>query len=133
MLRVLIDADNVVPRRIGPVLELLAERRTAARITVSGRQQALDRMSWPAGTEVLPHVGWQRADVALAEAYSPSADPLLLISGDGDFGLLASRHPGEVLVISGAASNRLRDGTLVVDPADEGLDRVRGWLAAYAG
>jgi hypothetical protein len=132
VLRVLVDADNVVPQRIRPVLDLLAQQQTPAWITVSGRQQSLDGMTWPPGSELLPHVGWQQADLALAAAYSPSTDPLLLITGDGDFGLLASRHPGEVLVISGAASNRLRDGTLVVDPAAEGLDRVRAWLAAYA-
>jgi hypothetical protein len=133
VLRVLIDADNVAPQRIRPVLELLTEQHTAARITVSGRREALDRMTWPPGSELLAHTGWQQADLALAAAYSPSNDPLLLITGDGDFGLLASRHPGEVLVISGAASNRLRDGTLVVDPAAEGLDRIRGWLTTYAG
>jgi hypothetical protein len=132
MLRVLIDADNVVPQRIRPVLDLLTELGTPVRVTVSGSQAALDRTDWPAGSELLAHAGWQQADLALAAAYSPSADPLLLITGDGDFGLLASRHPGEVLVVSGAASNRLRDGTLVVDPAAEGTNRIRNWLAAYA-
>lgn len=103
-----------------------------ARITVSGNPQALARVDWPAGAELLPHAGWQQADLALAAAYSPSADPLLLITGDGDFGLLASRHPGAVLVISGAASNRLRDGTLVVDPVAEGTSRIRAWVTTYA-
>ena len=132
MLRVLIDADNVLPQRIRPVLELLAELATAAHVTVSGNPRALARTEWPAGAELMPHEGWQQADLALAAAYSPSADPLLLVTGDGDFGLLASRHPGEVLVVSGAASNRLRDGTVVVDPAAQGTARIRSWLAAYA-
>ena len=132
MLQVLIDADNVVPQRIRPVLAVLEELGTAVQVTVSGRPQVLDRTAWPDGSRLLPHAGWQQADLALAEAYSPSAGPLLLITGDGDFGLLASRHPGEVLVVSGAASGRLRDGTLVVDPAAEGTDRIRAWLAAYA-
>lgn len=128
MLRVLIDADNVVPQRIRPVLALLAGIEDA-RITASGRQQALDRIDWPERAELLAHAGWQQADLALAAAYSPTPDPLLLISGDGDFGLLASRHPGPVLVVSGAASGRLRDGTTVVDPATEGIDSIRSWLS----
>jgi hypothetical protein len=131
VLRVLIDADNVVPQRVEPVLALLAGLPDV-RITASGRRQALARVNWPAGTEVLEHAGWQRADLALAQAYSPAAEPLVLITGDGDFGLLASRHPGPVLVISGAASARLRDGTTVVDPALDGLAPVAAWLSAYA-
>ena len=124
MLRVLVDADNVLPRRIQPVLdlvaELVAELGDVARITASGRSAALDLVRWPLGTQLLPHAGWQQADMALAAAYSPAAEPLVLVTGDGDFGLLASRHPGPVLVISGAASGRLRDGTTVVDPAADG-------------
>jgi hypothetical protein len=130
VLRVLVDADNVVPRRVEPVLALLTDLPDV-RITASGRRQALARVSWPAGTELLEHAGWQRADLALADAYSPAAEPLVLITGDGDFGLLASRHPGPVLVISGAPSGRLRDRTTVVDPALEGLAPVRTWLAAH--
>jgi hypothetical protein len=131
VVRVLVDADNVLPRRIRPVLDLLAELGTSVRVTVSGSQQALTRTQWPAGAEVLTHAGWQQADLALAAAYFPSSDPLLLVTGDGDFGLLATRHPGPVLVVSGAASNRLREGTVVVDPATEGTERIRAWLLTY--
>jgi hypothetical protein len=131
VLRVLVDADNVAPRRIGPVLALLADL-PAVRITASGRARALARVNWPEGTELLTHAGWQQADLALAEAYTPADEALLLITGDGDFGLLASRHPGPVLVVSGAASQRLREGTTVIDPAAEGLAPVRAWLAAHA-
>ena len=131
MLRVLIDADNVVARRIEPVLALLADV-PGARITASGRRQSLARVSWPDGVELLEHAGWQRADLALAAAYSPDDEPLVVITGDGDFGLLASRHPAPVLVVSGAASNRLRDGTTVLDPAVDGLEPIRAWLAAFA-
>jgi hypothetical protein len=131
VLRVLVDADNVAPQRIAPVLDLLS-RVAHVRITASGRREALARVAWPADAELMEHVGWQRADLALAEAYSPAAEPLVLITGDGDFGLLASRHPGPVLVISGAASGRLRDGTTVVDPALEGVEPIRGGLAAHA-
>ncbi len=129
-MRVLIDADNVGPARLQPVLDLLAGI-AGVRITASGRQAALDRISWPDGAEVLAHAGWQRADLALAAAYTPDAEPLVLISGDGDFGLLATRHPGAVLVISGAASGRLRGGTTVVDPVSEGLAPVHAWLRAH--
>ena len=131
MLRVLVDADNVVAQRIEPVLALLADVPDV-RITASGRPAALDRVNWPDGSELLAHAGWQRADVALAESYAPSQDPLVLVTGDGDFGLLASRHPGPVLVVSGAPSGRLRDGTTVVDPVVDGLARIRAWLQAAA-
>jgi hypothetical protein len=131
VLRVLIDADNVLPRRVEPVLAVVRELTGPVRITVSGRQQALDRVVWPDGSELLAHAGWQQADLALAAAYSPTADPLLLVTGDGDFGLLASRHPAPVLVVSGAASGRLRHGTTVVDPATEGVAPIRAWLREH--
>lgn len=126
----LVDADNVAARRLQPVLDLLRLVDGTVAVTASGRQQALDGVSWPAAAELLVHAGWQRADVALAEAYSPSADPLILVSGDGDFALLAARHPGPVLVVSAAPSGRLRDSGLMVDPAIEGVAPIRAWLAA---
>jgi hypothetical protein len=128
VLQVLVDADNVAPPRLAPVLKLLAEVPDV-RITASGRRSALARLDWPEQAHLLPSTGWQRADLALAQAYRPTDDPLLLVSGDGDFGLLATRHPGPVLVVSGAASGRLRDGTTVVDPATEGVGPIRAWLA----
>jgi hypothetical protein len=136
-LQVLVDADNVAPPRLQPVLDLLSSllsddhTRADIRVTASGRRVALDRLSWPAGTNLLEHAGWQRADLALAEAYSPDRQPLILVTGDGDFALLAARHPGDVLVVSGAASGRLRDHALVVDPATEGTVPIRAWLAAH--
>jgi len=130
VLRVLVDADNVAPQRIEPVLDLVADLEPV-RITASGGRAALARVTWPASTELLEHAGWQQADLALADAYSPADEPLLLITGDGDFGLLANRHPGPVLVVSGAPSGRLRDGALVVDPATDGLEPIRGWLRTY--
>jgi hypothetical protein len=129
VLQVLVDADNVAPSRLQPVLDLLgtvADRRVVA----GGRRQALDGLTWPLDTTLLEHEGWQRADVALANAYRPEREPLILVTGDGDFGLLAARHAGPVLVVSGAASGRLRDSATVVDPAIEGIEPVRQWLAA---
>lgn len=123
----LVDADNVAPSRLAPVLALLTAVPDC-RIVASGRASALRRLDWPDGTTLLPHTGWQRADLALAAAYRADEEPLVLVSGDGDFGLLAGRHPGPVLVVSGAASGRLRDGTTVVDPAAEGVAPIRNWL-----
>jgi hypothetical protein len=129
VVQVLVDADNVLPARIQPVVDLLAEL-PGARMVVSGRAEALAAVSWPAGASLEPRSGWQRADLALARAYRASADPLVLISGDGDFGLLAARHPAPVLVISGAASNALRAVATVIDPATVGVEPVRAWLDA---
>ncbi|MDP9116447.1 MAG: hypothetical protein M3O28_04135 [Actinomycetota bacterium] len=130
MLRVLVDADNVSPIRLQPVLDVLVAARVPIQLTASGRQGALDDLHWPTGAQLLAHTGWQRADVALARQYRPTSDPLLLVSGDGDFALLAARHPAPVLVISGAASQRLREVAMTVDPAVEGLQPVRDWLRA---
>lgn len=131
MLRVLVDADNVPPRRLQPVLDVLATLGAPVSITASGRPAALDRVRWPDGAELIASAGWQRADASLAGAYQPSADPLLLVTGDGDFALLAERHPGPVLVVSGAASGRLRNGTTVVDPATEGVAPIEAWVTAH--
>lgn len=130
-LQVLVDADNVVPRRVQPVLDLLARLEAPVRIVASGRDTALRRLTWPPETQLHSETGWQRADLALAAAYIPSTDPLLLVSGDGDFGLVATRHPGPVLVVSGAASTRLREGTTIVDPATDGVGAIEQWLATY--
>jgi hypothetical protein len=78
----------------------------------------------------LVHAGWQSADLALAQAYAPADEPLILVTGDGDFGLLAARHPGPVLVVSGAPSGRLRDTAVVVDPAVDGVGPITDWLSA---
>ena len=129
--RVLVDADNVAPVRLRPLLDVLADVGVAIELTASGRPSALDAVTWPDGAQLLAHAGWQRADAALADAYQPADVPLILVSGDGDFGLLAQRHPGPVLVISAAASSRLRDAAMVVDPATEGVEPVRAWLRAH--
>jgi hypothetical protein len=86
VLQVLVDADNVAPSRLQPVLDLLGTITSSIQITASGRQGALDRLRWPDVAELIASAGWQRADASLAGSYVPSPDPLLLITGDGDFG-----------------------------------------------
>lgn len=130
MLQVLVDADNVARRRLAPVLVVLGAVEGELRLTASGRPHTLAALPWPTGSELLPHEGWQRADLALAAAYRPGDEPLVLVSGDGDFALLAQRHPGPVLVVSGAPSGRLRDTATIVDPATEGVVAIRQWLIA---
>lgn len=128
--QVLVDADNLDVGR----LQLIApELAGVQRVVVAGRPARLARVPWPAGADVRPAGGWQRADAVLAEAYVPDDEPLVLVTGDGDFALLAQRHQGPVLVvgISGATSGRLRrgDGVTVVDPVHDGLERLRAWLS----
>ena len=47
MLQVLVDADNVAPRRLQPVLTLLGTVTDDLRLTASGSQHALDALRWP--------------------------------------------------------------------------------------
>jgi hypothetical protein len=130
VLQVLVDADNVPPARIAALLALLPV--DATRLVATGRAAALAEVSWPGYAEVHEATGWQRADIALTIAYDVAAadDPLVIVSGDGDFALLAERHPGPVLVVSEAASYRLREVATVIDPVVDGVERLRGWLAA---
>jgi hypothetical protein len=131
VLQVLVDADNVDPFRTRAVLDALPP---GAAVVVAGHPRALARVEWPEGATVVTAAGWQRADLVLAEAYEPSDDPLVLVSGDGDFGLLVGRHSGPVLVVSEAASYRLAgSGVTVVDPVVDGTDPLRRWLDGVAG
>jgi hypothetical protein len=128
--QVLVDADNLDVGR----LQLIApELAGVLRVVVAGHPARLARVPWPVGADVRPAGGWQGADAMLAEAYVPDDEPLVLVTGDGDFALLAQRHPGPVLVVgvSGATSGRLRrgDGVTVVDPVHDGLERLRAWLS----
>lgn len=126
-LQVLVDADNVPPARVRAVL---AELPPDAEIVAIGSARALSRVTWPDHARVEEAVGWQRADLALAEIYQGGEDALVLVSGDGDFALLAQQHHGPVLVVSEAASERLRRVATVIDPVHDGLDRLRSWFAA---
>jgi hypothetical protein len=132
VLQVLVDADNVDPFRTRAVLAALDG--AAADVVVAGHPRALARVDWPASATVVAAAGWQRADLVLAEAYRPSDDPLVLLSGDGDFGLLVGRHGGPVLVVSEAASSRLAGGQVtVVDPVAEGVEPLRQWVLGVTG
>ena len=124
------DADNVDPVRTRALLDALAG--VEAEILVAGHPRALARVDWPEHATVVEAAGWQTADLVLATAYRPGDDPLVLVSGDGDFGLLVGRHAGPVLVVSEAASYRL-EGATVVDPAVDGVEPLRQWLAAVRG
>jgi len=129
-MQVLVDADNVDPTRVTLLLAALPEDVT---VVAAGRRSALEAVVWPADARLLPASGWQRADLALAAAYVPSDDPLLLVSGDSDFALLAGRHPGPVLVVSEAPSHRLRAVVPVHDPAVDDPGDLRRWVDAVTG
>jgi hypothetical protein len=128
-LQVLVDADNVPPARVRAVL---AELPPDADIVAIGSAYALGRIDWPEHARVEEAVGWQRADLALAQIYQSGEEALVLVSGDGDFALLAQQHLGPVLVVSEAASERLRRVATVIDPVHDGLGRLRSWFAAVA-
>lgn len=124
----LIDADNVGPARVQPLLAELADMTMPVSVVVSGRGQALARVSWPDQAQQIVAAGWQRADLALARAYRHDDGPLILVSGDGDFALLAARHAGPVLIVSSAPSYRLIPNATVTDPALDGPAALRAWL-----
>ena len=134
VVQVLVDADNLTSARLRLLVEALDALDAAdVRMVVAGAESAVEDVAWPSYAEVRHATGWQRADVVLVEAYEAAGDretPLVLASGDGDFALLASRHGGPVLVVSGSPSSRLRDNATVVDPAMTGVDPLLRWLRA---
>jgi len=124
-----VDADNVPAARIVTLLGAVAALDDV-RLVAVGHPEALAAVNWPAGAQLTAASGWQRADLLLAAAYRPDNAPLVLVSGDGDFGLLAARHPGPVLVVSEAPSGRLRAAATVIDPVHDGPGRLEQWLTA---
>ena len=133
MLQVLVDADNVPSGRLQSLLDALVDALAGAdelSFTVAGHADAVGALDWPSLATVIEAEGWQRADIVLAAAYLPVDGPLVIASGDGDFGLLATRHPGPVLVVSEAAAGRLRDVATVIDPVHDGAAAIRNWLTA---
>jgi hypothetical protein len=130
LLQVLVDADNVPAGRLRDVLTVLDEVAVERYVVVAGHPDALARVIWPDDAQLLTAEGWQRADLALAAAYTPEPGPLVLASGDSDFLTLARRHPGPVLVISEAAAGPYREVATVLDPVHDGAGAVRAWLRA---
>lgn len=128
MIQVLIDADNVSAPRVRALLKAVPSGE--AEVVVAGSPRALAGVTWPATARVVEIEGWQQADLVLVEAYRAGTEPLVLVSGDGDFGMLAGTHGGPVLVISERPASRLRAAGTVVDPILDGLDAVRHWFDA---
>lgn len=135
-MQVLVDADNVHPARLAALLDALAltgftpSQNADVRLVAIGRARALANTTWPEGAEVVPHQGWQSADIALAQAYVHEDEALVLASGDGDFVHLVRGHEGPVLVVAAerSTSGRMRDHATVVDPVHEGTARIVDWL-----
>ena len=124
----LIDADNVSAPRVAALLRALPADEVE--IVVAGSPRALAGVRWPAQARRTEIEGWQQADLVLMEAYRPGSEGLVLVTGDGDFGMLAATHGGPVLVISDRPAFRLRTAGTVVDPIHDGLDAVRHWFDA---
>ena len=128
MIQVLIDADNLSAPRIQAFLS--AVPLDEVEIFVAGSPRALAGVAWPPVARLHQVEGWQQADLALVDAHRTRTDPLVLVSGDGDFAMLAAKHPGPVLIISDRPASRLRAAGTVVDPVVDGLDAVRHWFDA---
>jgi hypothetical protein len=131
VLQVLVDADNVPTARLQVLADALRAYDGPVRIVVTGNADVVRAVTWPVEPEVSIAEGWQRADLALAAAYSPVPGPLVLASGDSDFVQLATRHPGPVLVVSEAAASRFRDIGTVVDPVHDQAALAQ-WLSAVS-
>lgn len=128
MIQVLIDADNVSAPRLRALLRAVPSDEVE--MVVAGHPSAVAAVVWPAAAQLHRVQGWQQADLVLIEAYRRGADPLVLVSGDGDFSMLVATHPGPVLVVSDRPASRLREAGTVVDPVVDGLDPVRHWFDA---
>ena len=128
MIQVLVDADNLSAPRIQAFLAAAPLDELA--LLAAGSPRALAGVDWPPGATIREVEGWQQADMVLVEAHRPGVDPLVLVTGDGDFAMLAARHSGPVLVVSDRPASRLRAAGTVVDPIVDGLDAVRRWFDA---
>ncbi|WP_261569176.1 hypothetical protein [Frankia gtarii] len=94
-------------------------------VTAAGAAGRLAAVRWPADSRLVAAEGWQRADLALADAYRCDDQPL---PGDGDFAYLASRHPGPVAVAGVLVARALREAATVIDLARDGTDPLVQWL-----
>ncbi len=95
-MQVLADADNLAARWMTVTMGIVGGYGCA--VTAAGAAGRLAAVCWPARCRLVAAEGWQRADLALAGAYRSDEEPLLLVTSDGDFPYLASRHPGPVAV-----------------------------------
>lgn len=128
MIQVLVDADNISAPRLRAFLRAVPFDEVD--MAVAGSPAALAGVTWPRGAVLHEAQGWQQADLALVAAYRPGNDPLVVVSGDGDFSMLAATHGGPVLVVSDRPASRLRASGTVVDPVVDGLDTLRHWFDA---
>jgi hypothetical protein len=127
-MQVLIDADNLSAARLEAFLRALPTDE--ADVLVVGSPRALGAVAWPRTARVVEVEGWQRADVALVEAYRGGEEPLVLVSGDGDFAGLVRGHAGPVLVVSDRPASGLRGVGSVIDPVLDGVEELRHWFDA---
>lgn len=127
----LVDADNLPVARLRAVLRALP--RGGVELVVAGSHRALAAVDWPERATVTAVEGWQQADLVLARAYRQGLDPLVLVSGDGDFAHLAVSHAGPVLVVSDRPAGPLRRAGTVIDPVLDGVDGIRRWFDAVDG
>ena len=123
MIQVLIDADNLTAPRLRALLKAMPADE--CRILVVGSPFALSQVDWPRQARIVEAEGWQAADMLIAEAYQHDQEPLVLASGDGDFGAIAAGHTGPVLVVSDRPASMLRRAATVIDPIHDGLDALR--------
>ncbi|WP_322750969.1 MULTISPECIES: hypothetical protein [unclassified Frankia] len=130
MVQVLADADNLMRRWMSVTMALVAGYPCV--VTVAGAPARLARVTWPPGSTVVAAVGWQRADLVLASAYRLNDQPLLLVTGDGDFAHLASRHPGPVAVVGVFVARALRDTATAIDLSRDGVGPLAAWLDSRA-
>ncbi len=127
-IQVLVDADNLNTARLRAFLR--AVPLSDVSMTVAGNPRAIQSVDWPAGADVHQVEGWQAADVVLVDAYVEGGQPLVLVTGDGDFSLVAARHAGPVLIVSDRPASRLRASGTVVDPVLDGPEALRAWFDA---
>jgi hypothetical protein len=127
-MQVLIDADNLSAARLAAFLRALPVDESD--VLVVGSPRALGAVDWPRAARVVEAEGWQRADILLVEAYRGGEEPLVLVSGDGDFAGLVRGHRGPVLVVSDRPASGLRGVGRVLDPLIDGVEELRRWFDA---
>jgi hypothetical protein len=127
-MQVLIDADNLSAPRLAAFLRALPADE--ADVLVAGSPRAIGAVDWPRSARIVAVEGWQRADLVLVDAYRRGSEPLVLVSGDGDFAGLVRGHGGPVLVVSDRPASGLRGVGSVIDPVIDGLEDLRRWFDA---